>query len=89
MNTITARESATTSSVRRRTLRGLIGAVSVAVLGVAAVPAADAQAAGVTTHHYRNVAAAARSTSPTDLPTATGARTIILTYSDGSLIRRR
>ncbi len=89
MNTITARESATQSPDRRRTLRGLIGAVSVAVLGVAAVPAAEAQAAGVTTHHYRNVSAAPRQVNPTDLPTSAGAHTIALTYSDGSLIRRR
>ncbi|GAB3581288.1 hypothetical protein [Calidifontibacter terrae] len=80
--------AASSSPAGRRTLRGLMSAVSVAVLGVAMVPAADAQAAGVTTHNYRNVAAAAAPVTPTDLPTATTAQAIRLTYAGGSLTRR-
>lgn len=87
MNTdsATATPSASTS---RRVWRGIVAATSVALVGTAALPAAQAEAAGVHGTSYTVVAPAANpaSVSPTALP-GDGARSI--TYrvgSDGRLV---
>ncbi|NHN56319.1 hypothetical protein G9U51_11080 [Calidifontibacter sp. DB0510] len=72
----------------RRTTRAIVGAASVALLGTAAIPTAEASAAGVATQRMRYVATQSAAVSPSALPSAStaGPRYVV---TESGLLRRR